>query len=187
MTTSATEPASRSDEDLLKAFAAGERDALGALARRHERALLGLALGLLDRNQAMARDAVQNMWVRVIRAAADFRGASSVKTWLYRVLINECRTLRSNESTEALRRARKAAAVQRSAETTESKGARTQLVLALRALPPRDQEILLLCHHRGLTHEQAAAILGIPAGTLKTRLYAAMRQLKERLAPEVLA
>lgn len=47
-----------------------------------------------------------------------------------------------------------------------------------------DREALLLCHMRGMTHEQAASVLGIPLGTLKTRVHRAMRQLRGSLETE---
>src|SRR5258708_5686403 len=84
-----------SDESLLTEFAGGDRAALGGLARRYERALLGLATGLLEGRADMACDAVQETWVRVIRFADKFNGRSSFKTWLYRIAINQCRTVKS--------------------------------------------------------------------------------------------
>src|SRR5262245_18613819 len=87
----------RSDQQLLQDFAIGRRDALAELASRHERSLLGLACGLLGGRRALAQDAVQETWVRVVRFAGGFKGQSSVRTWLCRILINQCRTLCESE------------------------------------------------------------------------------------------
>src|SRR5262245_21465378 len=84
----------RSDESLLQAFNKGERQALGLLAKRYERPLLGLALGLLSGRDDLARDAIQETWLRVIRYGKTFNGSSSVKTWLYRIAINRCHEAR---------------------------------------------------------------------------------------------
>lgn len=81
-----------SDEQLLKAFTRGDRAALGELAKRHERALLNLAWGMLG-SRERAVDAVQETWLRVIRYAAGFNGNSSVRTWLYRIAVNQCRSM----------------------------------------------------------------------------------------------
>src|SRR5262249_47470112 len=82
------------DKALLDRFVAGGGGALGELAWLYERSLLGLAKGLLGGDADAACDAVQSMWVRVIRYGKGFEGNSTVKTWLYRILINECRTMR---------------------------------------------------------------------------------------------
>src|SRR5512139_3993128 len=85
----------KTDEQLVKDFVSGRRAALGELARRYERPLLGLARGLLGGRDDLACDAIQETWVRVIRFAGQFAGASSFRTWVYRIAINQCRTLQS--------------------------------------------------------------------------------------------
>lgn len=87
-----------SDESLLSAFIRGDKPALGELARRYERPLLGLATGLLDGKTDMAADAIQETWLRVIRFADKFDHRSSFKTWLYRIAINQCRTTKTKVS-----------------------------------------------------------------------------------------
>ena len=56
---------------------------------------------------------------------------------------------------------------------------------AVSRLPPAKQEIVLLCYHEGMTHEQVAVVLEIPVGTVKSRLHAALQELREQLASEV--
>lgn len=175
-----------SDEQLLKNFAAGERAALGDLACRYELPLLGLAAGLLDGRRHLALDAVQETWLRVIRFAGNFNGRSSFKTWLYRIAINQCHSLRMAQHQEP-----QAADLQRvpavadppehAAQTAEQNDA---LRTAVAALDRDKSTIVLLCYHEGMTHEQAADILEIPVGTLKSRLHAALEELRVRLAPE---
>jgi RNA polymerase sigma-70 factor, ECF subfamily len=219
------------DEKLLKQFAAGDRAALGELAERYERPLLGLASGLLNGSRALACDAVQEVWLRVIRFADRFDGRSSVKTWLYRITINQCHSLRASES--AFGRAPSSACEpdpnptgqlcatavpavpstdgcpnspcsqssgprgsgrptcrptnsdldpHQAAESSESLQA---LRTALESLPDEQRDVLLLCYHHGLSHPDAAEILEIPLGTLKSRLHAALKVLRARLKPEV--
>lgn len=175
---------SPADEALLREFAAGRRDALGDVARRHERALLGLACGLLGGRRALACDAVQETWVRVMRFAGRFGGQSSVKTWLYRILINQCRTMRETErmglTTAADEDAPRPDAASRAAEndaTERNDGLRRQV----ERLDADKRVVLLLCYHEGLTHEHAAEILGLPLGTLKSRLHSALSELRAAL------
>ena len=75
-------PATNSDESLLARFLAGERDALGLLAERYERQLLGLASALLRGRRDLALEATQECWLRVIKYGRSFKRGSSVKTWL---------------------------------------------------------------------------------------------------------
>ncbi len=173
------------DEQLLAAFVKGDRDALGALARRYEPSLLGLARALLGGSSPLAMDAVQETWVRVIRYGASFNGRSSFRTWLYRIAINRCRDLTP--------RARPAApgdeeAAARSA-AEESRGLAGPLDAehnrtlhdAVARLGEAKREVVLLCYHEGMTHELAAQVLEIPLGTLKSRLHAALCELRETL------
>ena len=79
------------DRQILQRVAGGEHGALGELAARHEAALLGLARGLLGGSTDLAEEAVQDAWVRVLSRAGSFNGDASVKTWLFRIVINRCR------------------------------------------------------------------------------------------------
>lgn len=177
--------ADQTDEALLKAFAGGDRDALATLAGRYEVPLLGLARGLLGGRADLACDAVQEAWVRVIRFAPDFHGRSSVKTWLYRIVINQCRSLRSMRAEPDPLEAPApplSPGPEKAAETAERNH---RLREAVGRLPAERQTVLLLCYHEGLTHEEVAEVLEIPLGTVKSRLHAALQELRGRLSAEV--
>jgi len=177
------------DETLLAAFAKGDRAALGALADRYEVALLGMARGLVGGSTDLARDAVQETWVRVIRSARGSKGRSSVKTWLYRILINVCHDLRQAKWSRASAAKEVRDAVEPEAgagDSVEPDEFRAMLRSALDALPGERRVVLLLCYHAGLTHTEAAGALEIPLGTLKSRLHAALGELRERLSSEAM-
>ncbi|MFO0837646.1 MAG: sigma factor [Phycisphaerae bacterium] len=82
-------------EQLLDRFISGKADALGELARRYERLLLGLAVGLLGGRRDAACDAVQDTWLRVIRFGRRFDRRGSFKTWIYRITLNCARSTRA--------------------------------------------------------------------------------------------
>lgn len=183
------------DEELLASFRDGDREAFGVLASRHEVALLGLAKGLLGGSRTLATEAVQDAWVRVIRHAHTYDGRASVRTWLYRIVINRCRDVNARERRAAT--LARAFAVHRRpvGEAERSRGASVRaestgtvlsddlaaLLPALATLPEDRREVVVLVYGRGMTHEAAADVLAIPLGTLKSRLHAALRHLREQM------
>lgn len=168
-------PTLGTDEELLRRFARGEKAALGLLAERFERPLLGLARGLLRGSDDLAMEAVQDTWVRVIGSAKLFAGRSTVKTWLYRITINRCHDLRqAGRLAVAAHLNGKAPAGPPVSQTESSE----QLRAALETLPGERRLMLILCYHAGMSHPAAAEVLGIPVGTLKSRLAAALEELR---------
>lgn len=170
----------KTDDMLLAEFVRGERLSLAALADRYERSMLGLAMGLLGGRRDLAMDAAQETWVRVIRFAGGFRGQSSVKTWIYTILVHQCRSIRSAEKTLA-ERAPRAAEEGRGAEPV---GGDERLRRAVEALGDGPREVVLMCYHLGMTHEAVAEVLGAPLGTVKSRLHAGLKELRAALSPE---
>ena len=118
--------------------------------------------------------------MRVIRYGASFNGQSSLKTWLYRVLVNQCRDLskRVGAPAEDDQDARDESVDAASAETGDDTRVLRDAVSNLQA---EKREIVLLCYHQALSHSQAAEVLGIPIGTLKSRLHAALTELRATL------
>lgn len=165
----------RSDQELLALHAAGDPDAFGELVRRHRDRLWAVALRTLgDREEAA--DAVQDALVSAYRAAHTFRGESAVTTWLHRITVNAC-----------LDRARKAASrrtsplddterLERLLEPHESAEApaerqelHRQLLAALGTLPAEQRAALVLVDMQGYPVAEAARILDVPTGTVKSR------------------
>ncbi|MFD3839900.1 RNA polymerase sigma factor SigM [Streptomyces sp. NPDC058642] len=164
-----------SDQDLLAWHVDGDPDAFGELVRRHRDRLWAVALRTLgDREEAA--DAVQDALVSAYRAAHTFRGQSAVTTWLHRITVNAC-----------LDRARKAASrktspvddterLEQLLEPHESASApaerndlHRQLLEALGTLPPDQRAALVLVDMQGYPVAEAARMLDIPTGTVKSR------------------
>lgn len=163
------------DRELLARHVAGDRDAFAEIVRRHRDRLWAVALRTLgDREEAA--DAVQDALISAFRAAHTFRGQSAVTTWLHRITVNAC-----------LDRARKAAArpaapvaeperlelllePQESAEgPAERQDLHRQLIAALAQLPIDQRAALVLVDMQGRPVSEAAQILGVPVGTVKSR------------------
>lgn len=168
------------DEELLKRYAGGERAALAELANRYEVKLLNLAWPML-RSRELALDAVQETWLRVVRYAGSFNGRSSVKTWLYRITINQCRTLLAASPTPLAAEPADSVAIGPANDPAVLAVKQEQadhLRAAVEALPPEARELILLCYVQGLTHAEAAEVLEIPIGTIKSRVHAALERLR---------
>ncbi|GLV83475.1 RNA polymerase sigma factor SigM [Streptomyces lavendulae subsp. lavendulae] len=165
----------RSDQELLASHVDGDPHAFGELVRRHRDRLWAVALRTLgDREEAA--DAVQDALVSAYRAAHTFRGDSAVTTWLHRITVNAC-----------LDRARKAASrrtsplddtdrLERLLEPHESAEApaerqdlHRQLLAALGTLPADQRAALVLVDMQGYPVAEAARVLGVPSGTVKSR------------------
>ncbi|MCW7941868.1 RNA polymerase sigma factor SigM [Streptomyces hygroscopicus] len=164
-----------SDSDLLARHVDGDPDAFGELVRRHRDRLWAVALRTLgDREEAA--DAVQDALVSAYRAAHTFRGQSAVTTWLHRITVNAC-----------LDRARKAASrktspvddterLEQLLEPHESASApaernelHRELLEALGTLSPDQRAALVLVDMQGYPVAEAAHILDVPTGTVKSR------------------
>jgi len=170
-----------SDEELIRAFAGGSREALGTLAERYERKLLDLSQAILG-SADLAADAVQETWLRVVRYAGSFNGRSSAKTWLYRIAINQCRSVLSARPTVDENTGQPAP----DTSTEPSERAAMQdnierLKRAVERLSPLLRETVLLCYTHQLTHEEAAEAMGVPIGTVKSRVHAALEDLRSQL------
>ncbi|MBQ1096378.1 RNA polymerase sigma factor SigM [Streptomyces sp. b94] len=164
-----------SDQDLLARHVEGDPDAFGELVRRHRDRLWAVALRTLgDREEAA--DAVQDALVSAYRAAHTFRGQAAVTTWLHRITVNAC-----------LDRARKAASrktapvddterLEQLLEPHESASApaerndlHRQLLEALGTLPADQRAALVLVDMQGYPVAEAARVLNVPTGTIKSR------------------
>jgi RNA polymerase sigma-70 factor (ECF subfamily) len=165
----------RADDELLRAHAQGDADAFAELVRRHRDRLWAVALRTLgDREEAA--DALQDALLSAHRAAGRFRGESAVTTWLHRIVVNAC-----------LDRARRRTAhptvplpetghsddgapygPEPAAPATDHD---TALVVrqALAALPAEQRAALVLVDVQGYPVAEAAAILEVAEGTIKSR------------------
>lgn len=166
----AVDPEGRTDTELLRAHVAGEPDAFGELFRRHRDRLWAVALRTLsDREEAA--DALQDALLSAHRAAARFRGDSAVTTWLHRIVVNSCvdrlRRRRAHLTVplpdEAPARGREPAAP----------AVDHDLVLvvreALEQLAPDQRIALTLVDLQGYSVAEAAEILAVAEGTVKSR------------------
>jgi RNA polymerase sigma-70 factor (ECF subfamily) len=175
------------DAALLAAHVAGDPDAFGTLVARHRDRLWAVALRTTG-DPEDASDALQDALVSAYRNAGSFRGEAAVTTWLHRVVVNAC--------LDRMRRRRARPTVPLPEEDGESghRGLadprddldrlelRMELDRALRGLPDDQRTAIVLVDVEGWSVAEAAGILGIPEGTVKSRCSRGRARLAVALA-----
>jgi RNA polymerase sigma-70 factor (ECF subfamily) len=172
----------RDDRELLAAHVAGDPTAFGIICARHRDRLWAVALRTTG-DPEEAADALQDALMSAYRRAEGYRGDAAVTTWLHRIVVNA--------ALDRLRRRRSRAAdplpddldghagrgdARTSTPDTEDPveaairaDRRREVLAALRTLPPDQRAALVLVDMEGHSVEEAAVILGVPSGTVKSR------------------
>src|SRR5262249_14103151 len=184
-----------SDEDLLTRFRRGHAEAFGLLVRRYERELYGyLRRYLGDAN--LADDVFQNTFLQLFTKIAKYEPGRPVRPWLY--------TIATHQAIDALRRNGRHPTVSLDQDREEiAPGDSPQLLAVLEShlpgppervlgeerrqvvrdsvdkLPTTLRQVVILAYYQGLKYKEVADILGIPVGTVKSRLHAALMKLQE--------
>jgi RNA polymerase sigma factor (sigma-70 family) len=170
------------DAQLLRAFAAARgEEAFGEIVRRHGPMVLAACRRVLG-NHADADDAFQATFLVLARKAGTIRGAN-LAGWLYAVAV---RTARGVRIMRDRRRKHEAVAANGRREPAGAPDSTAELAAVideeLARLPDCHREVVVLCELRGLSRKEAAAEIGVPEGTLSSRLAAAKRKLAARLS-----
>jgi len=178
------------DEQMVERALSGDPEAFGEIVRRWERRIFALAFGMLGREED-ARDATQETFLAAFRNLRGFRGEAKVSSWLHRIAVNQCitrqRRAKVRSETALEDEAEKNAAVFISpvdvspARTVESREQSIAVRRGVSALPPDLRQVVVMKEFEELTFQEISDVLGVPLSTVKSRLYAALRQLQMRL------
>src|SRR5574338_1096284 len=169
------------DQALVDAARAGDRRAIDELLARYEPAIYRFGLRMCNDEEA-AREVLQETLLAAFRNLPTFRGQASLSTWLYQIARSFCikqrRGVRPDQEVDA-----ELADHGPSPEIQVAAGEIGKaLAAAIDALPAEQREVLLLRDVEGLSAEEAAAVVGIEVGALKSRLHRARMALRKRLA-----
>jgi RNA polymerase sigma factor (sigma-70 family) len=157
-----------------------DQHAFGELVRRHQSSVRGLLRQLTRTDIALADDLAQEAFLRAYKNIRSFRGEAKFSTWLYRIVYNCFR--------EDARRRKELVGIDEAQWASESDpqaadpALRHDLMHALSLLPLHERTAILLCCQNGLSHEEAARVLDIPLGTVKTNVLRGREKLKRTLA-----
>jgi RNA polymerase sigma-70 factor (ECF subfamily) len=188
------------DSELLGGLQSGDELAFAMLVKRYQMPMLRLARSMVS-DHAVAEEAVQDTWMGVVRGIERFEGRSSLKTWLFRILVNRVRSARSVEHQRRLSRepsvdpdrfaasGQWAEPVERWDEELEDRLDASAIIPllwhALDELPERQRAIVVLRDVEGLSSEEACDVLGIKPGNQRILLHRGRSGLREILADEM--
>ncbi|MEI2732002.1 MAG: RNA polymerase sigma factor SigM [Dermatophilaceae bacterium] len=165
MSPTLTELSESSDRDLLAAHVAGDPDAFGELFRRHKDRMWAVAVRTCS-DREVAADCVQEAFLAAYRRAESYRGDAAVTTWLHRIVVNACLDrLRRTKVTTPLPEWDLADRRDEHASTL----VRVDVREALRQLPEGQRLALVLVDMHGLSVAEAAGVLEVAEGTVKSR------------------
>jgi RNA polymerase sigma-70 factor (ECF subfamily) len=178
------------DEQLVELAISENPDAFGEIVRRWERKIFALCFGMLGREDD-AGDAAQEAFIAAYRNLANFRGEAKVSSWLHRIAVNQCLTIKRRQKTRAEdyvvdedgaeERTFVASPHLSPAKTTE-KAERMNLVRqAVGALPSDLRQVIVMKEFEEMTFQEISETLDLPLSTVKSRLYTALKQLRMRL------
>jgi RNA polymerase sigma-70 factor, ECF subfamily len=166
------------DAAVVRRCLKGEYNAYEAIVTRYQRGLFNVAFRMLG-NYEDARDATQNAFIKAYEHLDSYDPAQRFFSWLYRILKNEClNVLRGRRPSEPVSPGLPARDREDPVEIRERHRAVQD---ALLALSMEYREVVVLRHFTDLSYDEIAAALGIPAKTVKSRLYTARQQLGELL------
>ena len=185
------------ETELIARAQGGDVEAFCELAANHRRSLYVLALKYSG-NHHDAEDLTQDVLLNAYRAIRQFRGMSSFRTWLSRIMVNSF--LNEKRKSDPLASSDRHTAADEVFEATYSaaKAGHTekrinnellakQILETLQAVPERQRLMFLMKHQEGMTCEEIADTMGIAVGTVKKTLFRVVDRLRQRFrAPAVL-
>lgn len=172
--------------ELVERHRHGDRAAFDEVYGEHETMVYNLALSLVG-DPERAADVAQEIFLRVYRHLGKFRGRSSLKTWIFRVAVNQCRSrlarrrpwhqpLPEEEGSQTLVDPRRGPEAR-----TLADDAGRRLRRCLSEVPEPFREAVVLRDIEGLAYDEIAEVLGVRIGTVRSRIARGRRHLKDRL------
>lgn len=184
------------DRELVEQAAAGSRQAFDELVRRHQASIVSLARALTH-GSADAEDIAQEVFVRVWRSLNGFRGDSAFRTWLHRVAVNVIhshhgrlarirRVIQFSSAREPEEQGDDTDPIERAADSVDVENEtvmRDAIDKALGSLPEELRVAVILRDVQGLDYREIATVLGVPIGTVESRIFRGRQRLQPLLQP----
>ena len=178
------------DEQLVELAVTENPDAFGEIVKRWERKIFALCFGMLARED-VAKDAAQETFIAAYRHLKNFRGDAKVSSWLHRIAVNQCLTVKRRQKTRsesflddeknAAERVFVAPLRQMPSKTTEQNERLHLVRQAVQSLPVDLRQIVVMKEFEEMTFQEISDALEVPLSTVKSRLYTAFKQLRMKL------
>jgi RNA polymerase sigma factor (sigma-70 family) len=162
-----------SDTDLAARAAAGDRGTFGRLVQQHQSTLRGFLLRLTRGDKALADDLAQDAFLEAWRKIGQFRGTGAFRGWLTRIAYTRYLMEARRRKLEPLEDLTEPA----EAEQTLEPGVRFDLERSMAKLSLGERSALTLCYALGYSNDEAAEILGLPVGTVKSHVLRGRKKL----------
>ncbi len=172
-----------SDRELIGLARNGDRGAFGELVERHYDFIYRIAWRWAG-NRSDAEDITQDVCVRLGKAIRSFKGEGAFTTWLYAMTLNVARDLKRKEKRDTAKTEAFGVHALISGETEEVlDDPAERLWVAVRQLPDKQREAVLLVYGEGLSHADAADAMGLAEATVSWHIHEAKKRLKVLIRP----
>ncbi|HLM59353.1 MAG TPA: sigma-70 family RNA polymerase sigma factor [Pyrinomonadaceae bacterium] len=178
------------DEQLVELAVTENPDAFGEIVKRWERKIFALCFGMLAREDE-AKDAAQETFISAYRNLKNFRGDAKVSSWLHRIAVNQCLTIKRRTKTRsesyladeenAEERVFVAPSRLMPSKTTEQSERLNLVRQAVQSLPVDLRQVIVMKEFEEMTFQEISDALELPLSTVKSRLYTALKQLRMKL------
>lgn len=170
------------DQELIGRVVSGDNQAFDEIMRIHQDRVFSVCLRIVS-DRELALDATQDTFLTVYRKAGQFKGNSALGTWIYRIAVNTC-----YDQIRKTKRKRSAPLPDHldpsdpsAQEAIDSAALRPEIEEALASIPVEFRAAVILSDIEGMSLPETARILGVPVGTVKSRLFRGRRLLAKRL------
>jgi RNA polymerase sigma-70 factor (ECF subfamily) len=178
------------ERQLVEAARGGDHRAFEALVLKYQDRIYRLIQRLVSGSDVVD-DLAQEVFIRAYRSLGDFKGESSLYTWLYKIALNLCRnhyrTRGRRPAHEELDETDGATGLEAAGGTPEDEVFRREfwdrLQQGLDELPAEQREAVVFCDLEGMSYEEMASVIGVPIGTVRSRIFRGRRALQGWLAP----
>ena len=179
---------------MIQRLQKGDREAFNELVVQYEKQIINIAYGMLsDREDAL--DAAQEVFIKVYKNISSFKGQSSLTTWIYRITANVCNdilrkrqrsaktiSLYPSDDDDDNRQGEIADTSPTPEAVLEQSEAQRAVREGIASLSDDFRTVITLCDIEGCSYEKASQILGLPQGTIKSRLNRARNALRKKLS-----
>jgi RNA polymerase sigma-70 factor (ECF subfamily) len=171
------------DEQLMQRIAHGEERAFEILYSRYARLIYSYFLRMLKKDKELSADHTQELFTKVYKYAPNFDASKSFKTWLYSIANNQCKNeyAKMKVRSEAILEIPTSTATER-IEAVDKNTFRSKLQHALANLDEAKRTVFEMRYLLDLSNSEIAETLGISEGTVKSRLFYAIKELNVQLA-----